>query len=150
MDSYLAGRRRAQARQVPKGYEQSSAWTTKSPSFGDQTAWTQLYEQREADRIAAQNANIDQRMQQTGIWEPYTQRAPGASLSGLVEGMYHNDAISGIDSATGEVTGPQKRALFQFPTESAYDQGTQRLARGGMGGNRAYALMALRQQLEGK
>ncbi len=100
----LEGLQRAFARDVPEGYEQSSAWT--APGSG-----MQLYAQREQDRIQALNDEAHRRMALTGEWEPDREASTNVGLPGLVEGIFHTDIASGIDPSGQVVQDPREVRL---------------------------------------
>ena len=146
MADSLDGLRRARARQAPTGYEGQSQWVGLYGGANDQ-ALMALYRQRQQDRIDAENAERSQRMQQTGLWEPTVQNS--FNMGGFFEGQQHNDEAAGIDPDTGEIVEGPKSVRMVAPKMDAYQQGTERLRRGGIENNSAYALMALRRALHG-
>jgi hypothetical protein len=72
-----------------------------------------LYRQRQQDRIDAENAARSQRMQQTGLWEPTVQNS--FNMSGMFEGVQHNDEAAGIDPDTGEIVEGPKSVRMLAP-----------------------------------
>lgn len=145
MDASLDGLRRARARQAPIGYEGQSRWQGEYGA-AEGPALMALYRQRQQDRIDAENAERSMRQQQTGLWEPSVQNS--ANMGGFFEGVQHNDQAAGIDPDTGAVVEGPKSVRMVAPTMSAYQQGTERLRRGGIENNSTYALMALRRALQ--
>ena len=139
----VLGYRRAQARQAPAGYEQTSQWGANLSGVVDQDLM-RIYRQRQQDRIDAENADRMARQSAGGGWEPTAMN--NFAMPGALEGFQHNDQAAGIDPITGEVVAEPQDVRIVAPATSAYGQGSERLRRGGMSGNQAYSLMALRNQ----
>ncbi len=133
----LQGLQRAFARQAPTGYEDQSSWQADQTGMQDQDL-LRLYRQRQQDRIDAENRAAD----------PFTPMVRNSfNMPGFFEGIQHSDLASGIDGAA--VVDDPKAVKMEAPHGSAYAQGSARLRRGSIDNNQAYALVALRRQLEG-
>ena len=118
-DEFVAGLARAKARQAPKGYEGQSAWSSVYGTVSDEDLM-RLYRQRQQDRIAAENAERSQRIQQTGLWEPTVQN--NFNMAGAFEGFQHNDQAAGIDPDTGAVVTGPKSVRMLAPYEGGIEE----------------------------
>ena len=87
------GLARAKARQAPTGYEQQSQWTA-DLGGADDVSLMRIYQQREQDRIDAQNAEAQAMFQQTGGVSPPRAQVM-QNMAGFSEGLQYNDRALG-------------------------------------------------------